>query len=557
MVAPKHAADLRPSLLAKPAGADTFQGIDQTRERQVRRIGEKDVDMVPIRIDSINMCAHVSGDRGQNLLHEVPDAIRRDRAPTILRRQDQMGMKAMDDMSSCSEIVHFSLSKKVETYYIFTMLRRKAYRVRIYPTPAQEAAFRQIAGCCRMIYNLGLEQRRSFWRAHRAQTGRSISWMGQKRELPALKEAAPFLKVVPAHCLQMALVDLDTAFARFFAGTGGYPQPRRKFRNDSFTFPDPDQIRIEAGSGRLVLPKFGKTKRDHGAIRAVFHRPLRGRVKRVTIAREGTQWYAAISVAIRVRRAEKAEGFTADDVIGIDRGVAIPVATSSGDLLGMPVSTERDRRKASRLQRNLARTQRGSRRRQKALARLRAHQARIARRRRDTCHKITSHLAKNHRVIVIEDLRVQAMTASARGSVEAPGRRVAQKAGLNRAILDVGWGEIRRQLGYKLAWRGGILVEVPARDTSRTCSRCHTVDAVSRVTRSLFRCTSCGHEDHADINASKEIRLRGLEALGLGPRPERSGQSAESSARGMALKRKEKNEGMRPRGAPSSHEVMA
>lgn len=449
----------------------------------------------------------------------------------------------------------FFLPIKIETRYIFTMLRRKAYRVRIHPTPAQEEAFRQIAGCCRLVYNLGLEQRRSFWRAHRAQTGRSISWMGQKRELPALKEAAPFLREVPAHCLQMALADLDAAFARFFDGRGEYPKPRRKFRHDSFTFPDPEQIRIQAGSGLLVLPKFGKTARDHGAIRAVFHRPLRGRVKRVTIAREGAQWYTAISVAVRVRRPAEPGRFTAEDVIGADRGVAVPVATSAGELLGAPVVTERDRRKQSRLQRSLARTQRGSRRRQKALARLRAHQARIARRRRDACHKITSHLAKNHRVIVIEALNVQAMTASARGSVDAPGRNVAQKSGLNRSILDAGWGEIRRQLGYKLAWRGGLLVEVPARDTSRTCSRCHTVDAASRVDRTLFRCTACGHEDHADINASMEIRRRGLAALGLGPRPELSGQSAEPSASGMAVKRKEKDEGMRPRGAPSPHEV--
>jgi len=435
------------------------------------------------------------------------------------------------------------------------MNRRKAYRVRIYPTPEQEAAFAQIAGCCRLVYNLGLEQRRSFWRQYKAQTGKPFSQYGQRKELVALKRTAPFLKDVPAHCLQMALIDLDTAFTRFFQGIAGYPKPRKKFQNDSFTFPDPKQIRIHAKAGFLVLPKFGKSARDNGAIRAVFHRPLRGRIRRVTIAREGTQWYASISVSVRVRRPQADTGFTAGDVVGIDRGVAVPVATSEGETLGSPVTTARDRRKQSRLQRTLARTRRGSRRRQKALLRLRAHQARMSRRRRDTCHKITSHLAKNHRVIVIEALRVQAMTGSARGTALEPGRNVAQKAGLNRAILDVGWGEIRRQLSYKLAWRGGRLVEVPARDTSRTCARCHAIDAASRPRRDVFRCTACGHEDHADINASKEIRRRGLSALGLGSRPEQSGQSVEPSGRDMAMNRKNKNEGSRPRGTPSPHEV--
>lgn len=438
------------------------------------------------------------------------------------------------------------------------MRRRKAYRVRIYPTKAQEEAFLRIAGCCRLVYNLALEQRRSFWRQHKARTGRNISWIGQKRELPALKAAAPFLAEVPAHCLQMALADLDAAFGRFFDGIAGCPRPRKKLRNDSFTFPDPKQFRIDRSAGLLVVPKFGKTARDNGPIRAEIHRPIRGRAKRVTIVREGTQWYASIQVSVRVRRPALPGDVAAEDVVGIDRGVAVAVATSAGELLGGGgVVTDRDRRKLKRLQQALARAQRGSRRRHKVLQRLRARQATMARRRRDICHKITTHLAKNHRVIVIEALNVKAMTGSARGTAEAPGRNVAQKAGLNRAILDVGWGEIRRQLGYKLSWRGGRLIEVPARDTSRTCARCRAVDAGSRMQRGLFRCTACGHEDHADINASIEIRRRGLAALGLGPRRERTGQDVEPSARGKAMKRKQQNEGIRPRSMPSPLEVMA
>ena len=96
------------------------------------------------------------------------------------------------------------------------------------------------------------------WPQHKRQTGRAISWISQKRELSALKAEAPFLAGAPVHCLQAALADLDRAYGNFFAGRAGYPTPRRKFENDSFTFPDPAQIAIDRARGLLVLPKFGK-----------------------------------------------------------------------------------------------------------------------------------------------------------------------------------------------------------------------------------------------------------------------------------------------------------
>lgn len=177
-------------------------------------------------------------------------------------------------------------------------------------------------------------------------------------------------------------------------------------------------------------------------------------------------------------------------------------------------------------------------------------------RRRQT---LRSTLAKNYHVVILEDLKVQAMTASAKGTEADPGQNVAQKAGLNRAILDVGWGEIERQLTYKLAWRGGILLKVPAANTSRTCAQCLKVDAASRVSRDRFKCTSCGHEADADVNAAIEIRRRGLIALGLRPRPGRSGLPVEPSAPSTApceTREKEKS-GTQPRGSTATETVRA
>ena len=431
------------------------------------------------------------------------------------------------------------------------MNRLKAFRVRIYPTPEQEVAFARIAGCCRLVYNLGLEQRAGFWRQHRVATGKSISWISQKRELSALKAEAPFLAEVPAHCLQSALADLDRAYGNFFAGRAGYPRPRKRFDNDSFTFPEPNQIRVDRAAGLLVLPKFGKSRKDAGPLRVILHRPIPGRVRRVTISRDGSQWYASIltRTGIRAGKARNAAAelppITASDVTAIDRGTVVPVATSDGRLLGGAIETEKQRRKTRRLQKDLSRTQRGSKRRGKALKRLRTHKARLLRRRRDMLHRISSEITRTSRVVVMEDLRVQNMTASARGTAEEPGRNVAQKAGLNRAILDKGWGELERQLAYKLAWAGGRLIRVDPRNTSRTCGCCGHVDAQSRISRDRFRCRSCGYEEHADTNAAHEILRRGLAELGLPlpPRQELSWQPAEPSAPAWR-NREKKNDGI-------------
>ena len=118
--------------------------------------------------------------------------------------------------------------------------------------------------------------------------------------------------------------------------------------------------------------------------------------------------------------------------------------------------------------------------------------------------------------VCVEDLNVWAMTASAAGTVEAPGKNVRQKAGLNKAILDQGWGEFRRQVGYKQAWRGGWLLAVPAANTSRTCPECGHVAAENRPSQAAFRCVSCGHAANADDVAAINIARAGHARLACG-----------------------------------------
>ena len=124
----------------------------------------------------------------------------------------------------------------------------------------------------------------------------------------------------------------------------------------------------------------------------------------------------------------------------------------------------------------------------------------------------TTGLANNSAVIVLEDLQTKAMTGSAKGTTETPGKKVRQKAGLNRSILDQGWGLLEAMIAYKLDWRGGQLIKVPAPYTSQRCSACGHIDAASRKDKK-FICTACGHAEDADINAAKNILAAGLAVL--------------------------------------------
>jgi putative transposase len=171
----------------------------------------------------------------------------------------------------------------------------------------------------------------------------------------------------------------------------------------------------------------------------------------------------------------------------------------------------------------------------KAKAKVQRVQARIARIRSDFLHKASTTVSKNHAVVCVEDLDVRAMTASAAGTVEEPGVNVRQKAGLNKAILDQGWGEFRRQVGYKQEWLGGWLLPVPAPNTSRTCPECGHVAAGNRPSQAVFRCVACGHEANADDVASINIARAGHARLAYGETSPVRASAQEPTEAGPAL----------------------
>ncbi len=193
----------------------------------------------------------------------------------------------------------------------------------------------------------------------------------------------------------------------------------------------------------------------------------------------------------------------AGGIVGVDRGVAVSAALSTGELLSVPTPRETEGRRLLRLQRKLARAQRGSNRRAEVKLAIARPKARETDRRKDWVEKTSADLARLFEVIAVERSKVSAMTRSARGTVEAPGRNVRQKAGLNRGILAAGWGRLVTRLERKAP---GRVRRIDPRFTSQTCDACGHRAGESRESQALFRCVACGHRVNADVNAARNIR---------------------------------------------------
>ncbi|WP_140391017.1 RNA-guided endonuclease InsQ/TnpB family protein, partial [Acidithiobacillus thiooxidans] len=220
----------------------------------------------------------------------------------------------------------------------------------------------------------------------------------------------------------------------------------------------------------------------------------------------GGHWY----VAIQTEKEVPDPVHPSTTAVGGDRGVANLLTLSDGTMF-LPVTAYRDlQKKLAREQRKLAHKVKFSANWKKQKAKITRLHQHIAEIRKTVLHQISTAISKNHAVVVLEDLKVRNMAASATGTVESPGRNVRQKSGLNKSILDQGWGMLKQMLGYKLQWTGGLLLLVDPAYTSQICPVCGVVDAGNRKTQAEFHCLHCGHEAHADVNAAQNILARGL-----------------------------------------------
>lgn len=396
----------------------------------------------------------------------------------------------------------------------------RGYSFKLAPNSEQMALFEQFAGVCRLVYNLALEQRETWGRRRR------IGYCSQAAELTQLRAENDWVRAVYVSCQQQALRDLDKAFQGFFAGRASFPRHRKKGVNDTFRFPGREVETKELNSkwSAVRLPKVGWVKfRDS--------RPLSGAIKNATVLRRADGWYITFAVEDDITVPAPKPG-----VVGIDRGAVKTLVLSSGEALSMPETMKRVEAARRKAQRVVARRKRGSKRRDRAQKRASSLQAKLARIRHDFHHRAALNISRRFGVAVLEDLSTRRMTVSARGTAAEPGKNVRQKAGLNRAILNAGWHQFATILAYKMEERGGQVVTVPARFTSQTCAACGVVDARSRKSQATFSCVSCGHTDHADINAAVNIERRWstplLDVEGMHQRPREASIERGSAALG-------------------------
>lgn len=374
---------------------------------------------------------------------------------------------------------------------------------------------RQFAGVCRLVWNLALEQRRNHWRNYQLQTGNNLNYVTQARELTVLRAECDFVRAVHVTPLQRTLKALDEAYRRAWKGLAGYPQPKRKGVNDAFSYSGREVSveQINRRWARVRIPKIGWVKLR-------YTRPVQGSIREATVTRTALGWQVSIGCLI--------DGSVANPggVVGIDRGVTVPLMLSDGTRYTMPTEIATLERKHRKTQRIVARRKRGSVRWHKAIVNAAKLKARQARARKHWAHCSTTDIARRYGTVVIERLRTQSMTKSAKGTKAVPGRNVAQKRGLNRVILNVGWFQIETMLFYK-AHR---VVKVNPAYTSQTCSACGTVDSRARESQARFVCPSCGHRDNADRNAAINIlnlgNTPGVEASSCGADEARTIQAA-------------------------------
>jgi putative transposase len=365
-------------------------------------------------------------------------------------------------------------------------------RYRLCPSIEQERALLRHCADARFVWNMAVEQQ-SWWRPGR---GSAPGYLEQCRQLTAARAENLWLREGSQTVQQQALRDFALAMSSFFKGTHGRPSWRKAGRDEGFRIVGQrgrqwDVRRVNRRVGEVRVPLVGWVR-----FRWSRQVSLDARSFRVIRDRAG-RWHVAFAVI-----PDPVHGPGTREVVGIDRGVAISAALSTGETLQIPGLTGRERRRLRHLERQLSCAQRGSNRRSRIRAAAARLKAREADRRKDWCEKVSTDLARRFDVIRVEDLNVRAMIRSAKGTEEAPGRNVGQKAALNRGISRSGWGRLVRRLGDKAP---GRVEKVSPAYTSQRCSACGHVDARSRESQARFACTACGYACNADVNAARNI----------------------------------------------------
>lgn len=363
-------------------------------------------------------------------------------------------------------------------------------RYRLQPTPDQADGLTELCRHARFVWNLAVEQH-AHWRPDRVS---APGYIEQARQLTEARAESEWLRAGSVTVQQQALRDFAQAMRNFFGGTHRRPTWRKSGRHEGFRQVAVRREHIQRLNRRVAqvwVPKIGW-------VRFRWSRRVPHGVKSYRITRDRAgRWHVAFAAT-----PDPIPAPGNHETVGVDRGVAVSAALSTGDLLSAPGLKPIERQQLRRLQRRLARCQRGSHRRQRIKIKIGRMRAREADRRRDWVEKTSTALAGGFDLIRVEDLNIRGMTRSARGTADEPGRNVRAKAALNRGILGNCWGKLVARLEQKAP---GRVEKINAAYTSQTCSTCGHCAPENRESQAAFRCTACGYQVNADVNAARNI----------------------------------------------------
>jgi len=368
-------------------------------------------------------------------------------------------------------------------------LRLQAFKFELRPHGEQLRNLRQFAGSCRFVYNKALALNAERYQKKEKRLG----YAGLCALLPNWKMEHEFLSNVAAQALQQSLKNLERAYTNFFQKRADFPKFKKKGQRESFRIPQ--AFEIDNQNGRIKLAKLAW-------MRYRKSQDILGEASNVTVSESCGKWY----VSVQTEREVETPQHPSTSAVGMDWGVVNFVTLSDGEVVEQCQPLKKFLPKLAKLQRRMARKKKFSKNWRKAKACITKLHTKVANIRKDFVHKVSNDISKNHVVVVIEDLQVKNICKSAT-------KKVAQKSGLNRSILDASPFALHRQLEYKTQWQGGVLVSVPPQNTSRKCPECGHVSAENRKSQAKFVCVECEFSANADFVAAVNIREAGLASL--------------------------------------------
>jgi len=403
----------------------------------------------------------------------------------------------------------------------------KAHRFRAELTADQQRWAARAAGTNRWVFN----EARKYCHEEHKKGNKYPGFAGLCKKLTEWRTQYLWLKEGNAQAQQQAIADFDNSMQRFFKKLGGRPKKKtRKKSTPSMRFPQGSKMetkKLSRGDSEIHLPKIGD-------VRFRQSQEIEGNIRQTTLKRDRLYNWDIVILTDAVAPAVDKDARRHLPDVGIDMGVARTATLSDGRFFSVPTPTKKEEAHHRKLKRRLSRREKGSKRRERARLAVAKVEQKWSNRRKDVLHKESTRITRENQAVYVEDLKVNNMTKRVRGKERAA------KAGLNKAILQQGWGMFHGMLSYKKARLGEVFGKSNPAFTSQTCSQpgCGHCETGNRPSQAVFHCLKCGHTENADTNASKNILAEGRSATARGRslRPVTTGTSVRAKLAGR-LKR--------------------